>query len=150
MVDGMAAVMKRRGDVGLVVCGGTGHSDPGVWPAVQQAIQRHGVADRICFVDDLDHDAFLSALERSAVYLRTPITDGVASSVLESLALGVPVVACANGTRPANVITYQADDAAGLAVAVESVIGNRPPGRVAVPFPDLPDTVSDEISVLTC
>ena len=43
--------------------------------------------DRICFVADLDRDAFLTALQRSTLYLRTPITDGVASSVLESLAL---------------------------------------------------------------
>lgn len=149
LIDGMAQVMRARPDVGLVICGGLGHSDPGVWPAVQAAIARHGLADRICFVEDLDHDAFLTMLERAALYLRTPITDGVASSVLEALALGVPVVACENGTRPAGVVTYPAEDADRLAAAVLDVLDRRgcsdPP---AIPF-ELPDTVTDEVALLT-
>jgi glycosyltransferase involved in cell wall biosynthesis len=149
LIDGMAAVMARRPDVGLVVCGGTSHSDPGVWPAVQDAIRRHQVQDRICFVDDLDHDAFLTALERSALYLRTPITDGVASSVLESLALGVPVVACENGTRPAGVATYPAEDDQRLAAAVEDVLVHRADLAAAMPRPEVPDTVADEVRLLT-
>ena len=149
MIDGMAAVMQRRDDVGLIVCGGTGHADPGVWPAVQEAIARHGIADRVCFVDDLDHDAFLTALQRCALYLRTPITDGVASSVLESLALGIPVVACENGTRPAGVITYPATDAEALARAVESVIARRAEVVASSARLEVPDTVADEVAVLT-
>ena len=149
LIDGMAEVMRTRTDVGLVICGGTSHADEGVWPAVQQAIERHGIADRICFVDDLDHDAFLSALERSALYLRTPITDGVASSVLESLALNVPVVGCDNGTRPAGVVTYPAEDAARMAAAVEHVIANRAEVLAALARFEVPDTLSDEVAVLT-
>lgn len=149
LIDGMAAVMARRRDVGLIVCGGTSHSDPGVWPAVQEAIRRHQVQNRICFVDDLDHDAFLTVLERSALYLRTPITDGVASSVLESLALGVPVVACENGTRPGGVITYPAEDHRKLADAVERVLLGREDPVAAMPHVDIPDTVTDEVRVLT-
>ena len=94
------ALVERRTDVGLVVCGVAGHMDEGVWESVQERIRAHGIEPHICTVDDLDHDAFLTALTRSTLYFRTPITDGVASSVLESLALGVPVVACENGTRP--------------------------------------------------
>jgi glycosyltransferase involved in cell wall biosynthesis len=149
LIDGMANVMKRRPDVGLIICGGTGHADEGVWPSVQEAIQRQGVGDRICFVDDLDHDAFLTALQRSALYLRTPITDGVASSVLESLALGVPVVACENGTRPAGVLTYPADDAGRMAATVEHVLSNRAEVLASMTTLDVPDTVGDEIAVLT-
>ena len=149
MIDGMAEVMRRRDDVGLVVCGGTGHADEGVWPAVQEAISRHGISDRVCFVDDLDHDAFLTALQRSSLYLRTPITDGVASSVLESLALGIPVVACENGTRPAGVVTYPAEDAEQLAEAVERVIVNRAEIVASLTRVEVKDTVADEIAVLT-
>ena len=128
---------------------GLGHSDAGVWPAVQDAIQRHQVQDRICFVDDLDHDAFLTALERSAMYLRTPITDGVASSVLEALALGVPVVACENGTRPSGVVTYPAEDPERLAGAVMHVLDERSGGTAALSTHEIPDTVSDEVRLLT-
>ena len=149
MVDGMAAVMKARADVGLIVCGGTGHADEGVWPAVQEAIQRHGIGDRVCFVDDLDHDAFLTALQRCALYLRTPITDGVASSVLESLALGIPVVGCENGTRPAGVVTYPATDADAMARSVESVIANRAEVVASLARFEVQDTVADEVALLT-
>lgn len=149
LIDGMALVMRDRSDVGLIICGGMGHADEGVWPAVQKAIARHGVADRICFVDDLDHDAFLTALQRSALYLRTPITDGVASSVLESLALGIPVVACDNGTRPAGVVTYPAEDAARMAGAVEHVLGRRGEVAAGIAAADIPDTLGAEVAVLT-
>ena len=87
-----------------------------------------GVQDRICLVDDLDHDAFLTALQRSALYLRTPITDGVASSVLESLALGVPVVACENGTRPPAWSPIPPTTRGAMAAAVEHVIDQRERG----------------------
>jgi len=149
LIDGMASVMKRRPDVGLVVCGGTGHADEGVWPAVQDAIRRHGIQDRVCFVDDLDHDAFLTALQRSALYLRTPITDGVASSVLESMALGVPVVACENGTRPPGVVTYPATDSERMAAIVDHVIAHRAEVLSSMEARDVPDTVTDEVAVLT-
>ena len=148
MIDGIAAVMRERPDVGLVVCGGTGHADEGVWPAVQAAIARHGIADRICFVDDLDHDAFLTALGRSALYLRTPITDGVASSVLESLALRIPVVGCENGTRPPGVITYPAEDAGRMAEAVLQTLARRAEVVQSLGSADVPDTVDAEIAVL--
>ena len=122
--------MRRRPDVGLVLCGMSGHTDDGVWESVAGAHRapRSRAAHLAC-VDDLDHDAFLTALQRSTLYLRTPITDGVASSVLESLALGVPVVACENGTRPTGVLTYTADDPEEMAAQIEHVIVNRAAGR---------------------
>ena len=149
LIEGMAEVMRLRDDVGLLICGGTGHADPGVWPAVQAAVRHHGIEDRICFIDDLDHDAFLTALGRSALYLRTPITDGVASSVLESLVLRVPVVASDNGTRPAGVLTYPAEDGARMAQVVEHVISNRDAVLASVRPIEVPDTLADEVSVLT-
>jgi glycosyltransferase involved in cell wall biosynthesis len=149
LVEGMAEVMRRVPDAGLLLCGGLGHADPGIWPAVQGAIERHGIGDRVCFVDDLDHDAFLTALERSTVYLRTPITDGVASSVLESLALGVPVVACDNGTRPPGVVTYPAEDARALSGAVCHVLERRGEVLAEMPAVEIPDTVAHEVALLT-
>ena len=149
MINGMAAVMRQRRDVGLLLCGGTGHADEGVWPAVQEAIRKHGIEDRICFVDDLDHDAFLTVLQRSTLYLRTPITDGVASSVLEALVLRVPVVACENGTRPAGVLTYPAEDVERLAAAVEHVIANRQQVVSALGAMTVPDTLAAEVALLT-
>jgi hypothetical protein len=73
----------------------------------------------------------------------------VASSVLESLALGVPVVACENGTRPPGVLTYTADDAGEMAAQMEHVIANRARVVEALGRLEVPDTVADEIRLLT-
>jgi glycosyltransferase involved in cell wall biosynthesis len=70
----------------------------GGWPAAERA--------SLLLLGNLSHDQFLTLLSRCFVFLRTPACDGVAASVLESLALGVPVVASENGRRPAGVVTY--------------------------------------------
>jgi glycosyltransferase involved in cell wall biosynthesis len=143
-------MVRANPRVGLIMCGGVaGHQDPGVWDSVEARIKAHGLADHICMVDDLDHDAFLTVLSRSAIYLRTPITDGVASSVLESLALRVPVVACDNGTRPAGVVTYVVDDPADMANKVLDVLERRAEFVARLDTVALPDTIADEIQVLT-
>jgi glycosyltransferase involved in cell wall biosynthesis len=149
MIDGLAKVMARDPDVGLVLCGGLSHADEGLWEQVEARIEAHGIRDRICIVEDLDHDEFLSALTRSTLYLRTPITDGVASSVLEALALRIPVVACENGTRPAGVLTYPADDPDRLAAAVEHVIAHREHIVSTMQQLEVVDTLGDEIALLT-
>jgi glycosyltransferase involved in cell wall biosynthesis len=149
MIDGMARVMDRHPDVGLVLCGGLSHMEDWLWRDVQARIEARGVADRICLVEDLDHDAFLTAMTRSAMYLRTPITDGVASSVLEALALRVPVVASENGTRPPGVITYPAEDPDRMASAVEQVLSHRADIAADMKQFDAVDTLADEVTLLT-
>jgi hypothetical protein len=67
---------------------------------------------------------------------------------MESLALGVPVVAAANALRPPGVITYPCEDAHALADAVERVLA-LPPSQRRPAAPELTDTVSDELQVLT-
>ncbi len=68
----------------------------------------------LLLLGNLTHDQFLTLLSRCFVYLRTPACDGVAASVLESLALGVPVVASENGRRPTGVVTYNDMNAADM------------------------------------
>ena len=75
----------------------------------------------LLLLGNLTHDAFLTLLSRCFAYLRTPACDGVAASVLESLALGVPVVASENGRRPAGVITYDDQDARDMCAKLEYV-----------------------------
>jgi glycosyltransferase involved in cell wall biosynthesis len=149
LVNGMAMLARSHPDVGLVICGGLSHSEGDLWREVQEAIAAHNLADRICFVDDLDHDAFLTALQRCDLYVRTPITDGVASSVLEALALGVPVVACDNGTRPAGVLTYPATDGTALARAVAHVLDHRTEVLEGLAQVEVPDTLTTEVKLLT-
>jgi len=76
------------------------------WPAEEQAT--------LLLLGNLNHDEFLTLLSRCFVYLRTPECDGVAASVLESLALGIPVAASENGRRPVGVVTYRDTDPADM------------------------------------
>jgi glycosyltransferase involved in cell wall biosynthesis len=149
LIDGFARLRNHRTDTGLLLCGVSGHSDKGVWEDTQERIRQHGIAEHICIVEDLERSAFLTALQRSALYLRTPITDGVSSSVLESLALGVPVLACENGTRPASVLTYKADDPDHMAERLEYVLANRDTVAATLGSLDVKDTLADEIALLT-
>jgi glycosyltransferase involved in cell wall biosynthesis len=149
LVEGLARLVSRRPDVGLVLCGISGHMEEGLWTSVQERIRDHRLEPHICTVDDLDHDAFLTVLQKSTLYLRTPITDGVAASVLEALALGVPVVACENGTRPAGVITYAPTDHEEMADRLDYVIGNRSEVVRSMERIDAPDTLTREVALLT-
>jgi len=78
--------------------------------------------DSLLLLGNLTHDQFLTLLRRCLVFLRTPACDGVAASVLESLALGVPVIASENGRRPLGVVTYSDADAADMAEKLHYVV----------------------------
>jgi glycosyltransferase involved in cell wall biosynthesis len=99
-------------DAGFIWLGFPGKEMPAAeefvstWPADEQAT--------LLLLGNLNHDEFLSLLSRCFVYLRTPECDGVAASVLESLALKIPVVASENGRRPVGVVTYRDTDAADM------------------------------------
>ena len=81
--------------------------------------------ESLLLLGNLNHDQFLSLLTRCFAYVRTPACDGVSASVLESLALGIPVIASENGTRPPGVITYREEDAAELCDRMLRLIENR-------------------------
>ena len=70
---------------------------------------------------NLTHDEFLTLMTRCFACLRTPACDGVAASVLEALALGVPVVASENARRPSGVVTYQEMDAEDMCAKLQFV-----------------------------
>lgn len=96
------------------------------WPGRERA--------SLLLLGSLPHDEFLTLLGRSSAYVRTPACDGVSASVLESLALGVPVLASQNGHRPENVMTYREGDAldlcAGLVALAERNTGSRQERRL--------------------
>lgn len=73
---------------------------------------------------NVPHAQFLTLMSRCRGYLRTPACDGVAASVLEALALGIPVVASENGRRPSGVVTYRADSASDMCASLGYVTAN--------------------------
>jgi glycosyltransferase involved in cell wall biosynthesis len=109
-----------------------GHPEAGfIWlgfpskelPAVNEFVAAWPAPERqsLLLLGNVTHDEFLTLLTRCFAYIRTPLCDGVAASVLESLALGIPVVASENGHRPANVTTYREGDAADLCAKLISL-----------------------------
>jgi glycosyltransferase involved in cell wall biosynthesis len=69
--------------------------------------QNQRLEDAVCITGSVSHDLFLTMLKQSLAYIRIPLTDGVCSSVLEALALRVPVLGSDNGTRPGGVALWQ-------------------------------------------
>ena len=107
--NGMSLFRKRYPKAGFIWLG---------FPEKEMASAREFVQDwqaderqSLLLLGNLTHDEFLTLMTRCFACLRTPACDGVAASVLEALALGVPVVASENGRRPAGVMTYEEQSA---------------------------------------
>jgi glycosyltransferase involved in cell wall biosynthesis len=83
---------------------------------VEQFVSTWSADERssLMLLGNLSHHEFLTILSASDAFVRTAACDGVSASVLESLALGIPVVASDNGRRPDAVMTYSECDAADL------------------------------------
>ena len=95
-------------------------------PAAQDYVRDWPDAERhsLLLLGNLAHDEFLTLLSRCFACIRTPACDGVAASVLESLVMGVPVVASENGRRPLGTICYSETDAGDLHAKLVSVVEN--------------------------
>ncbi len=143
LVDAIARLVRTYPRLGLVIMG----SDTGSG-AIREQIARLGLDEHVLLAGDQPHDHFLTIMTRARMYVRTPPKDGVCSSVLEALALGVPVVASENGTRPASVVTFTPADADALAEKVDFVLANETQVRDAIVRPEIRDTVADEAALL--
>ncbi len=95
-------------------------------PAARQFVASWPPSERasLLLLGNLSHDTFMTLLETCSACIRTPACDGVAASVLESLSLGVPVVASENHNRPPGVTTYRENDADDLCKKLAFVTGH--------------------------
>lgn len=143
LIDAMALIVQTHPRAGLVIMGSDAGADD-----IRDQITRLGLSSHVMLAGDQPHDAFLTIMTRSRMYVRTPPKDGVCSSVLEALSLGVPVVASENGTRPPSVVTYRPNDATSLAERVIAVLARGDEARRAIVAPDIRDTVADEAGLL--
>jgi glycosyltransferase involved in cell wall biosynthesis len=150
LIEALESITKRHPRFGIVLVGCTdGHAGftEGTVALRRDLEQRH-LTDNVLFTGDLERNEFLTLLARADLCIRTPERDGVSSSVLEALALGVPVVAAANSLRPPQVHCYPATDSAQLAQVVCRVLEMSPGDRRPEP-PEIADTVETEIALLT-
>lgn len=134
-------------DTGAVITGISKIEDYEISELYDQLKELHK-QKKILITANLDHDQFLSLMNKSDLYLRTYISDGVASSVLEALAVGTVVVASDNGRRPEGVITYQADDSDDMKQKIEYALNNIEKLKGKIIKPEIPDTVKEEVELL--
>lgn len=134
-LDFLAGVIRRFREthprVGFVLVGAWDRE----LPSVNALLARERLAEHVLVLGSLSHDYFLTLLARSLAYLRTPITDGVCASVLESLTLRVPVIAVDNGTRPPGTLLYRQGDTEGMLRLMEKV--QREHGSIVASLPDI-------------
>ena len=138
--EGMKLYRKRNPVAGFIW---VGFPDKEL-PAAQQYVDSWAEDERrsVLVLSNLMHDQFLTLLSRCFIFLRTPACDGVAASVLESIALGVPVVASENGRRPDGVVTYRDTDAADMCEKLLSVTARYAEVKSGLSLNTLDDNVS--------
>ncbi len=134
-------------DIGVVLTG-IGEIEDGEISVLYQKLRDFETSSCILLAKSLNHNEFLSLLARADIYLRTPTSDGVASSVLEALSVGTQVVASENGKRPKGVVTYVATDANDMRDKISHVLGNINAMNDALVPPVVNDTVETEITLL--
>jgi hypothetical protein len=76
---------------------------------------------------------FLTLLSRSLAYIRTPMTDGISASVMESLALKVPVLASDNDTRPRGASLFEEGNIDSLIALMSRAVEDRAAMVASIP-----------------
>ncbi len=132
-------VLKRRGDLRstrLRISGGRSAADEPFIQRLQDKLNAAGVRDDVDFLDSFDQDARLAFL-RSLSVLSVPERDPVAYGlyVLESLAMGVPVVEPAIGCFPETIemtgggVLYKSGSPEALADAIAPLLLDQEAAR---------------------
>ena len=147
-VDTLVSFLKNcPDDIGIILTGFSKPEDRDVQTCYTE-IKNLENSGSLITVDNLNHDAFMTLLTKCDIYLRTPVSDGVSSSVLEALMQGVPVVASENGRRPKGLITYTADDPDDLMKKINFTIANHESIKSTLSLPEIEDTLEKEIMIL--
>jgi glycosyltransferase involved in cell wall biosynthesis len=94
-------------------------------------------AHNVMLLANLDHNEFMTIMARCFATIRAHACDGVSASVLESLSVGVPVIACEDGRRPASVITYDGGDSVDLLEKLRYVTKNHDTIKAGISIPRL-------------
>jgi glycosyltransferase involved in cell wall biosynthesis len=107
--------------------------------AMRAFIKEQRIADAVCLLPSVSHNMFLTLMSWSLAYIRTPMTDGICSSVMEALTLKIPVLAADNGTRPAGAILWKEGDVESLLALMAQAATNRAAMVAAIPEIKLED-----------
>lgn len=94
-------------------------------PKMREFLRAEKIEDAVLSMGSVPHEMFLNILSHSLAYIRTPMTDGVCSSVLESLKLKVPVLASDNEARPAGTLLFEDGNVGSLLKWMKEVVQDR-------------------------
>lgn len=108
----------------------------------------HVSAINVLLLPNVDHDQFMTIMGRCFATIRAHSCDGVSASVLESLSLGLPVIACNDGRRPAGVITYDERSAADLVAQLKYVTDNSTAIKAQMVVPTLERNTDTMVELL--
>jgi glycosyltransferase involved in cell wall biosynthesis len=129
LFEALRQLRGRYGSIGLIAVDDRSYPDPAVEARTDDLMSGEPLSGALLATGSVGRDEFLTLMSRSDLHVRTPLTDGVCSSVLESLYLKVPVVAAENGSRPDGVVTYdgtdQGDMVSTLARSIDDIDGLR-------------------------
>ncbi len=146
MRDALSRFRKTYPKAGLIWLGFPNKEMPraeefaATWPTEERS--------SLLLLGNLDHDEFLTLMTRSAIYWRSPVCDGVAASVLESLTLGIPVVASENGRRPEGVVTYREADPEDMCAKLTYVVEHRSAIKASLRENESEDKVGEKVDWL--
>jgi len=144
LLQGLRALVQQNPRLGFIFIGAYHETT-----TLEQLLREQGLAENSFVAGDLDHGDFLATLAASTVYVRTPVVDGVSSSVLEALGLGTAVVASENGSRPEGVMTYQDGSVTDFVEKMRTVFENGFDNKGSTRrLPEIRDTLQEEIALL--
>jgi glycosyltransferase involved in cell wall biosynthesis len=119
LFSALPEIKKNFPAFGLIIAGPENGGEAYMAQAEAADLHRH-----ILQCGEKNHDNFLSLVAKSDLMIRTPVSDGVCSSVMEALALGIPVVASDNGTRPSGAVLFALGNSDDLAEKVKMTMDN--------------------------
>ncbi len=153
-LDALRRCLDRYPSLGLLGIDDRSHPDPDVESAFSAILERHGLHRAVLTTGEVSRDEFLTVMRRADLCVRTPLTDGVCSSVLEAIHLGVPVVAADNGSRPEGVVTYDASSLDDMVAKIEGALEERgrPVDSTGTPAGEIEDTIARLVDIVarTC
>jgi glycosyltransferase involved in cell wall biosynthesis len=131
-------------DIGFMLVGPRGRE----MEPMQQFLKAEKLEEGIYVLGSVPHDMFLTLMTRSLAYIRTPITDGVCSSVLEALQLKVPVLGSDNDARPLGTELWKEGDLASLVKLMEETLNHHDEMVERIPELEISDNASKQADTI--
>ncbi|MDZ7363057.1 MAG: glycosyltransferase [candidate division KSB1 bacterium] len=144
----LATLKTKWPQIGLIMIGSTQKTEDMDAKTIFRVVDELGLQNCIYWAGDLPHDKFLTVLKRSKIYVRSYVYDGVSSSVLEALSMGIPVVGCENELRPRQVVIFKTGDAQDLAAKIDAVLENYDEILAGLSPPKIRNTIAEEVNLL--